>query len=320
MTYIIENEYLLAELSEQGATLVRLVSKKSDTDVVLGFESEEDYLRNWGTFFGATVGRNSNRIGNARFYLNGKEYKLTVNDNMNQLHGGGINGFSFKRWKAEQYKGDEITFSYVSKDMEEGFPGELLTKVTYKLDKNKLLYVFTGISDQDTIFNLTNHSYFNLGDKDICDHILQIHTDKYSPTDQYALTLDEVRDCLGTAYDFTQPTRIGDNLDKLISGIDNNFVWETLGDKLMSTLSYDDLELNIYSDLPDMHVYTSHGLKTDAGKNGKVYGNCSGIAMECQYYPNGITYGDKYLLPILRKDTIVSHYIAYEINDERKKA
>ena len=291
MTYIIENEYLLAELSEQGATLVRLVSKKSDTDVVLGFESEEDYLRNWGTFFGATVGRNANRIGNARFVLNGKEYQLTVNDNKNQLHGGGINGFSFKRWKAEQYKGDEITFSYVSKDLEEGFPGELLTKVTYKLDKNKLLYVFTGISNQDTIFNLTNHSYFNLGDKDICDHILQIHTDRYSPTDQYALTLDEVRDCHGTAYDFTQPTRIGDNLDQLITGIDNNFVWETLKDKLMSTLSFNDLELNIYSDLPDMHVYTSHGLKTDAGKNGKVYGNCSGIAMECSIIPTGSTTG-----------------------------
>ena len=320
MNYIIENEYLQAEVSDLGATLVRLVSKKSNTDVVLGYEKEEDYLQNWSPFFGATVGRNANRIANARFVLNGKEYKLSVNDNTNQLHGGGINGFSFKRWKAEQYKGTEITFSYLSKNLEEGFPGELLTKVTYKLDKNKLLYVFTGICDQDTIFNLTNHSYFNLGDKDIRDHVLQIHTDKYSPTDQYALTLDEVRDCAGTAYDFIHPTRIGDNLDKLITGIDNNFVWETLDDKLMSTLSYRKMELKIYSDLPDMHVYTAHGLKTDTGKNGKAYGSCAGIAMECQYYPNGINYGDKYLLPILKKDTVMSHYIAYEINDKRENA
>ena len=316
MNYTIENEYLKAEISDLGATLVRFISKKSGTDVVLGFNEEEDYLRNYGCFFGATVGRNANRIGDAKFTLNGKEYQLTVNDNMNQLHGGGINGFSFKRWKAIEEKEDLVTFSYLSEDGEEGYPGNLYVTVTYRLEGQKLYYEFTGGSDQETLFNLTNHSYFNLGDKEIMEHVLQICTDKYSPTDQYALTLDEVRETAGTPYDFHEPTRVGDNLSQLPTGIDNNYVWEVMGEKQMSSLNYGKLTLNIYSDLPDMHVYTAYGLKTDTGKKGEPYGYYSGIAMECQYYPNGINYGDKYLLPVLEKDVMMSHSIVYELIEE----
>ncbi len=316
MKYTIENAYLKAEISDLGATLIRFISKKSDTDVILGFSEEEDYLRNYGCFFGATVGRNANRIGDAKFVLNGKEYQLTVNDNRNQLQGGGINGFSFKRWKAIEEKEDQVTFSYLSEDGEEGYPGNLYVHMTYRLEGNRLYLEFTGGSDQDTIFNLTNHSYFNLGDKDILNHRLQICTDRYSPTDAYALTLDEVKEVAGTPYDFREPTRMEDNLSRLPSGIDNNFVWETLGDKQMSSLSYGNLTLNVYSDLPDMHVYTSHGLKSDTSKKGIPYGECSGIAMECQYYPNGINYGEKYLLPILKKDRMMSHYIVYELIEE----
>ncbi len=316
MKYTIENEYLKAEISDLGATLYRFISKKSGTDVVLGFNEEEDYLRNFGCFFGATVGRNANRIGNARFALNGKEYQLTVNDNMNQLHGGGINGFSFKRWKAIEEKEDLVKFSYLSEDGEEGYPGNLYVTVTYRLEGRKLYFEFAGSSDQDTLFNLTNHSYFNLGDKDIMDHTLQIFTDRYSPTDRYALTLDEVRETAGTPYDFFEAKKIGGNLKHLPTGIDNNYVWETMGEKKMSSLNHGKLTLNIYSDLPDMHVYTSYGLKTDTGKKGEPYGFYSGIAMECQYYPNGINYGEKYLLPVLRKDEIMSHYIAYELIEE----
>ncbi|MBQ5443887.1 MAG: galactose mutarotase, partial [Erysipelotrichaceae bacterium] len=113
MIYTIENEYLKAQVAELGATLVKLIDKASGQDLVLGFESEEEYLANSGPNLGATIGRNANRIGEARFKLNGREYKLSVNDNMNQLHGGGNKGFAFRMWKTEEVKDDQIVLSYL---------------------------------------------------------------------------------------------------------------------------------------------------------------------------------------------------------------
>ncbi|MBQ6492731.1 MAG: galactose mutarotase [Erysipelotrichaceae bacterium] len=312
MKYTIENDYLKAEISELGATLTKLIDKKSGIDIVLGFDNDDDYIRNAGNNIGATIGRNSNRIGNARFELNGKEYQLTVNDNMNQLHGGGINGFGFRMWKTEKHSDDEIILSYFSADGEEGFPGNLQTSVSYKLDRNALIFSFEGESDADTIFNITNHSYFNLGDKDILNEYLHMTTDTYSPTDEYNLTLDEALKCEGTPFDFNEFRRIGDNLERILN-IDNNYVWENLDDKLMCELKNDRLQLNIYSDLPDMHVYTAYYLNTDTSKDNRPYGKFEGIALEAQYYPNGVNYGDHYLLPILRKGEKMSHYIRYEL-------
>ena len=315
MRYTLENEYLCAEISELGATLCRLIDKKSGVDLVLGFDTDEGYLQNAGCNIGATIGRNANRIGNARFTLNGKEYRLTVNDNMNQLHGGGVNGFAFKMWKLEDKDDDHVTLSYFAKDGEEGFPGNLTIKVRYELKENSLLFCFEGESDEDTLFNITNHSYFTLGEETINDDELYVPSDKYSPTDAYALTLDEVKDVKGTPYDFTSYTKLGENLAKLPSGIDNNYVWETMGDKLMAVLRNDKLSLSVYSDLPDMHVYTAYHLGGQKGKYDKTYVSAGAVCLECQYYPNGINYGDKYLLPILRKGEKMSHYIRYEVKD-----
>ena len=315
MKYTIENEYLKAEISELGATLTKLIDKKTGTDIVLGFDSDEDYIRYAGTNIGATIGRNCNRIGNARFELNGKTYLLSVNDNMNQLHGGGINGFAFKNWKAESFNDTEIVLSYDAKDGEEGFPGNLHTEVCYRLEEDTLFFGFEGICDQDTLFNITNHSYFNLGDPDIMDEYLHITTDKYSPTDEYSLTLDETVQTDGTPYDFNTFTRIGDNLSRLEKGIDNNYVWEKIEDKLMCELKNNRLQLNVYSDLPDMHVYTSYYLNNEQGKYHQTYKQYMGIALECQYYPNGINYGDHYLVPILKKGEKMSHYIRYQVKE-----
>lgn len=313
MIYVIENDYLKVYVSEMGATLTKLIDKKTQKDVVLGFESDDDYKKS-ATYVGASVGRNANRIGNAKFVLNDKTYNLTVNDNMNQLHGGGLDGFSFKMWKKLNGTKEEVTFGYFSKDGEEGFPGNLEVAVTYKLDKNSLIWKYTGTCDADTVFNMTNHSYFNLGDENIYNHELKIHTNKYSPVDEYSLTKDEVVSVENTPYDFTQFTKVKDNLDKLGGGIDNNYVWETMGDKLMAELRYGDLQLNVYSDLPDMHFYTGAYLTGDHNKNGGSYKAFDGLCLECQYYPNGINY-DSYIKPILKKDETISHYIRYEINN-----
>lgn len=311
MFYSIENEYLKAVISDLGATLVKFIEKETNTDLVLGFDSEDDYIKNNGTNIGATIGRNCNRIGNARFCLNGMEYQLSVNDNMNQLHGGGINGFGFKKWQIKQHADNEIVLTYYSKDGEEGFPGNLEVETIYQLKGNSLIQTFKGKCDEDTIFNLTNHSYFNLGEDNILNLQLHILSDKYSPTDDYSLTLDEVQNVKNSPYDFTEFKLIGENL-RQIASIDNNYVWENTDDKLMAQLKNSHIQLNVYSDLPDMHVYTGYYLNGEKGKYGKIYQKYAGIALECQYYPNAVNY-DNYLKPIIKKNEEISHFIKYEI-------
>ena len=309
--HVIENDYLKVEVSELGATLVRFIDKKTGQDIILGYDDDDAYLRN-AFNLGASIGRNANRIGNASFMLNGEKVQLTVNDHGNQLHGGGKEGFAFKHWDLVSKSDDEVVFSYLSKDGEQGFPGNLKAYVRYKLDKNTLLWEYSGETDEDTLFNMTNHAYFNLGDDTILDEYLHINSDKYAPTDDVALTLDEVKDVKDTPYDFTKFTRVGDNLSK-IDNIDNNYVWETMGDKLMAELKNDKLKLSVYSDLPDMHLFTASNLNTDTGKGGVPYKNYDGLALECQFFPNGINYGDKYILPILRKGEKMCHYMRYEL-------
>lgn len=313
MRYIIENEIIKAEITDLGATLTRFIDKRKDLDIVLGFESDEGYLKNSGCNIGASIGRNANRIGGARFILNDKEYKLSVNDNTNQLHGGGNNGFAFKKWNVVKRRNNEIVLTYFSKDLEEGFPGNLNVTVSYKLDNNNLIFSYSGTSDKDTILNMTNHSYFNLGSETVLNDYLKIHSDKYSPTDEFGLTLDEVKEVNDSPYDFREFKRIGDNLSKLENGIDNNYVFEDLNEKLLIEYKNDKIQLNVYSDLPDMHCYTANYLECKDGKYNRDYIKYGAICFEPQYYPNGINYGDKYILPILRKGEKMSHYIKYEL-------
>ena len=144
---------------------------------------------------------------------------------------------------------------------------------------------------------------------------LHLTTDRYSPVDEYSLTLDEVRKTEGTPYDFSGFRRLGENLKQLKTGIDNNYVWENTDDKLMAQLKNDRLQLNVSSDLPDMHVYTAYYLNGEKGKYGKTYQSGGAICLECQYYPNGINYSDHYLLPILRKGETMKHHIRFELID-----
>lgn len=311
MIYTLENNFLKVCVCDLGATLTKLIDKKTNIDLVLGFDDDQGYINNGGNYLGASVGRNANRIGDAEFMLNGVSYKLTVNDNMNQLHGG-FNNFYYKRWEVKEVKNDEIKLTLFSKDLEEGFPGNLNAEVTYKLEDNNLVWTYSGQSDKDTVFNMTNHSYFCLGEDNCLNLELKVHTDNYSPTNEYALTLDKTKKVEGTPYDFREFTKIGDNLKKLENGIDNNYSWEVIGDKLMSELKNDRLQLNVYSDLPDMHLYTSGNLTPCMGKYGKEYDRFSAVCLECQFYPNGINY-EGFIKPILKKNEKVSHYIKYEV-------
>ena len=313
MRHIIENEYLKVEVSELGATLVRFIEKRDNTDIVLGYETDEEYRKYPGNL-GASIGRNANRIKDAKFVLNGVTYELNKNNYGNNIHGGGINGFGFRMWKTEFKNESEVRFSYFSKDGEEGFPGDLKAEVTYKLEGKTLLFSYSGTAYADTLFNMTNHAYFNLGDEDILNEYLRVTADRYAPTDEYGLTLDEVCTVEGTPYDFTEFRRIDDNLSRLEKGIDNNYVWEVMGDKLMAQLKNERYLFSVYSDLPDMHLYTGNMLAEQTGKYGVKYTKHKGLCLECQFFPNGINYGDKYLSAVLRKGESTTHYMRYEFD------
>jgi len=199
-----------------GAVVSLKVSDRNGKlgDVVLGYDSLEGY-ENDKAYLGAIVGRYANRIAHAQFILDGKTYTLAKNNGENSLHGG-IKGFNKKVWTAKAIPGkydQSLELSYLSKDGEEGFPGNLKVTVTYMLmDSNKLRIEYSATTDKKTVVNLTNHSYFNLagpGSGDILGHILQIEADKFTPVDSNLIPTGELRDVAGTPFDFRKPTAIG---------------------------------------------------------------------------------------------------------------
>src|SRR4029079_13268053 len=200
-------------------------------DVVLGFNDLDSYLKP-GPYFGALIGRYGNRIAKGRFTLNGVEYKLAVNNGENALHGG-IRGFDKVMWNAKD-TGTSLELSYLSKDGEEGYPGNLNTAVTYSwTDASELRIDYLATTDKDTVVNLTNHSYFNLagqGEGDILAHEVMIDADRFTPVDAGLIPTGELKPVEGTPFDFRNPTAIGARIDaadqqiKFGKGYDHNYV------------------------------------------------------------------------------------------------
>lgn len=318
-SYVLENEYLKVEVMNLGATLVSFVDKIHDCDMVLGFEDLETYLTQHGSYLGATVGRCANRIAKGCFKLHDCEYHVPINNGPNSLHGGNDN-FFFQVYDVQELD-HAIEFSYHSKNGEEGYPGNLDLKITYEIDGKNLFYKIEGLSDQDTILNITNHSYFNLsnGATDILDHKLKIYTDRVAMVDENGLTKDEVINVKGTDFDFREfkPIREAVNSNHpnivLARGLDHNFVFENFDEKLVAELCYKDRHLKVTSDLPGMHIYTANYLDGEVrGKKGRYYKEHDGVCFECQYYPNAINY-ENYLKPILYKNQKMQHFIKYTI-------
>ena len=182
---------------------------------MLGYDDEQSYLLHSGGHLGATVGRNANRIGKGHFKINGIDYQLSINNGPNNLHSG-VSDFSFRAFDVRNIKKDEITLNIKDGDMSGGFPGNLILSVNYRLEGNNLIFSFIGLSDKDSILNVTNHSYFNLngGKENLYNHFLQINTDKMSLNDNDGMATDRVIDVRGTGFDFTSLTNIKDNFDK----------------------------------------------------------------------------------------------------------
>ena len=265
-------------------------------DVVLGFDSLSGYLSN-NPYFGAVVGRYGNRIAKGKFEIDGNQYTLAQNNGVNHLHGG-LKGFDKVVWIAEDFAtGNSVGLKlhYLSKDGEEGYPGNLNVDITYTLtDDNKLTIGYNATSDKATPINLTQHSYFNLaGTGDIKTHELMIASSKYTVVDSTLIPTGELRDVKGTPYDFTTPKAIGKDLiatGGIPIGYDHNFVLNTKG---MSDLAARVVEqvsgrtMEVYTDQPGVQFYTSNFLDgTITGKYGRVYTQYSALCLETQHFPD----------------------------------
>jgi aldose 1-epimerase len=291
-------------------TSIRVPDRKGQfADVVLGHESLEGYTPN-PPYLGAIVGRYANRIANGTFTLDGKTYTLPKNDGPNTLHGGVTHTFDKAVWDAEPLKGATgVAFTYLSKDGDEGFPGNLKVKVTYTLtDGNALIIDYEATTDKSTPINVSQHSYFNLkgeGNGDILDHEIMINADRFTPVDKNLIPTGELRAVKGTPFDFTTSTRIGsrieDNYEQLVlgHGYDHNFVLNSKPEQNGEVLAARVHEpttgrtLEVWTTQPAVQFYTGNFLDGSiTGKQGHVYKRRYGFCLETQHYPDSPNHPD----------------------------
>lgn len=299
-----------ARITNYGATLVSLkVPDRSGklADIVLGFDSVDGYTQNPPPpYFGATIGRYGNRIGGAKFTLDGKTYMLDANDGKNSLHGGN-HGFDKATWTAKpSADGQAVYFTYVSKDGEGGYPGNLTATVSYTLSPaNEIGIHYVATTDQDTVVNLTNHSYFNLsgpGSGDILDHVLTINADRFTPVDSGLIPTGELRSVAGTPFDFRQPHAVGERINaddeqlKLARGYDHNWVLNRTGSGLELAAHVLDPKsgrvLEVLTDQPGLQFYTGNFLDGTYKGIGGAYQHRGALCLETQHFPDSPNHPD----------------------------
>lgn len=294
---------LEAHITDLGATLHRLYAPDSQGipgDVVLGFDTPADYIKS-GTFFGAIIGRNSNRLKAGQFSLNGKSYQMGINDGNNNLHSG-PDYYKNRLWNVEHVSENSICLCLQSPDGDQGFPGNATIRVTYTLEEGGVLRVaYDAVCDQDTVFNLTNHSYFNLAGHDkpeqAMDMLLYLSAEAFTPADEESIPTGEIRPVDGTPMDFRTPKPIGRDIgqsyDALVlqKGYDHNFV---LSGPVCAVLSHEATgrSMKVLTDLPGVQFYSGNFLAGEAGKDGVSYCYRGGICLETQYFPNALHYAD----------------------------
>ena len=281
-----------------GGTVTKIMTKdKTGTigDVVLGFDSLSGYLQKNNPYFGCLIGRYGNRIGNATFRLDEKKYTLAANNNGQSLHGG-VKGFDKVVWSAEKMSDENgIKLTYISKDGDEGYPGNLTITVTYTLnDSNGLTIDYTATTDKATPINLTNHCYFNLSDgKDstILDHILVIEADKYTEVNDVQIPTGVLPDVTNTPMDFRKPKRIGENIHKVQGGYDHNWVLNKGHDmELIASLfhPHSGRMMDVFTTEPCVQFYSGNFLdgSLQMTKNGQKYVKHAGLCLETQHFPD----------------------------------
>ncbi len=300
--YTLENSHgMKAVISDFGALIVRLYAPDHDgkaEDVALGCDALDPYLVN-GCFFGAVIAPNANRIGGARFTLDGETYVLDSDDGPNNLHSHKDLGAHKRIWDAEERDGG-LSLTLSMKDGELGFGGNRTFCVFYEVtEDNGLRITYDADSDRRTVINMTNHCYFNLngqGQGDIMGHRLQLMADSYTPADAGSIPTGEIAPVEGTPMDFRTPCRIGDRIDadfdqlKMAGGYDHNWVCNGCDGTVRKIASLENESgsriMEVYTDLPGVQFYAGNFLKPETGKEGKTYDFRSGLALETQFYPD----------------------------------
>lgn len=300
--YTLENKNgMKIAVTSFGAALVKVIFKDKEDrerDVVLGYDDAEGY--NTGDkFFGAIVGRIANRIGGASFELNGKRYDLVKNDNDNNLHSG-LDFYNKRVWNVKETAEDHITFMLRSSHMDQGYPGNFTIEVTYTLtEDNEVKIHYYGTADQDTIVNMTNHSYFNLngeGSGDVLSQYIWLDADSYTRANEFSIPTGEILSVKGTPMDFNKEKKIGKDIDKDYEalnfghGYDHNWVLNGSGYRKVGTLRSEEsgIMMEVYTDRPGVQIYTGNFIEDEVGKGGHVYADRTGVCFETQLFPDAV--------------------------------
>lgn len=320
-------------ITNYGAKIVSLMVPDRTgklTDVVTGHKCIADYLTSEEPYFGAICGRYGNRIAKGRFEIDGVTYdKLAINNGPNSLHGG-LKGFNAVVWDAEQKDEQTIELTYLSADGEEGFPGELLTQVTYQLtDENEVIISYRATTSKPTVLNLTNHSYFNLsgaGDPYISDHLLTINADYYLPTDETAIPYGPKAAVEGTPMDFRTPHTVGERIDadfeqlRFGKGYDHTYILNKVGEELSFCARCSSpktgIEMEVYTTQPGVQLYTGNWMTGHfEGKPGQRYPERAALCLETQHFPDSPN-RPEYPSTLLRPGETFASTTIYKFNVE----
>ncbi len=303
--YTLKNKNgLIAQITNYGAIIVSLYvpdRKGNLADIVQGYDSIDEYIKGNGPYMGAVCGRCANRIAKGKFSLLGKNYSLAVNNGPNHLHGG-ITGFSKVVWDVVSTSPSSVQLTYLSKDGEENYPGNLKVTVIYTLtDKNELRLDYQATTDKTTVVNLTGHSYFNLageGSGSIYNQELIINGDYFTPIDETSVPTGEIFSVKGTPMDFTKPRKIGSGIDqndeqlRFGAGYDHNWVLNHRTGSLDLAAAAHDPEsgrlMEVYTTQPGVQLYTANWIDGEKGKGGKKYGRRWAFCLETQHFADAV--------------------------------
>ncbi len=321
---------LKAQIINYGGIIKNLWVKSGSgafVDVVLGRDTLEEYFENTGCF-GAFIGRYANRIGGSKFTLNGTEYSLFANNGKNSLHGGkkGFNKYLLAESSVTDSETPSVTFEMLSPDGDEGYPGNLKVKLTYRLNSSDGIEIhYEAVSDKDTIINLTNHSYFNLnGDSsgDTLGHTLWMNCPFYTPNTAECMPCGEVLSVKGTPFDFLTPKKVGDAINadseqlRMFNGFDHNFVIEGSGFRKAATLTGDKsrIVMDVFTNKPGVQFYSCNGVqKGRVCKNGATYPKHGGLCLETQFFPNSTTFSH-FPSPIFKAGEVYDYKTEYRFS------
>jgi aldose 1-epimerase len=298
--YTITDGQITARVSDFGATLVSLLvpdEKGQLADVVLGFDDPSGYIASTA-FLGAIVGRSANRIGGASFPIGDGFVRLADNESGNNLHSG-PDCFHLRIWNVAEQENNSITFSLFSPHKDQGYPGNAHIRVTYRLEDGSLHVIYDAVSDRDTVFNMTNHSYFNLAGHQHTDRAMEqkltLPGRFFTVANAQSIPTGELRSVADSPMDFRKPTTIGKRINEdydalnLQGGYDHN--WEVFCNPCAILKDpHSGRTMSVYTDCPGVQFYAGNYLQDEPGKEGVTYSKRSGICLETQYYPDSVNH------------------------------